>query len=812
MYSILENLKQTVDARDLARELLGSGKRTGHAVQYPIDGQRTGSFTVYTNGYHDFSTGESGDIFALLVRLGAAGSRQAAIEQLRARSQGGTTAYARRASAQTEVSSDPPSAAWQTEMAAAVRKHHAYLLSDAPDAQRARAYLQGRGITDALIRQYQLGYNPRWHNTNYVLDENDADGGKRRVSIPPGMVIPWFADDALWAVHIRCRDTQLAAALGLSPDRDGKGDETAKYKFVIGSHIRGALFNGDRLHRAAPVLFVEGEFDAMIAGSLLDDVNVVTLGGAATHLAGRWRSRLTERAYVCLDNDAAGQNGAAALLKTLPSNTQRIELPAEKDVTDYHVSGGDLRAWWTSATASQQKTAEPPSPEPANIRFFSAGVPDSWRETLLKIDGGAALTYEILTEGLRRGWIDPDHITIAALLETVLALGWGVSPSAIQRGVKLLAGRLFSNLPTEKRSSATVRKFENNPKGGRAAAAWTLKPLPECRAALLHAVAPCLMQKAFPTQDRAYQRAIIAALSARAFADVGVDDAVVEQEVAALDSQFLVDTATRSATKRVHQQHRQIALQLNNPHSTSLALAGEAWKPRNARQYRVTYLRALKTVNPETYRSNREIADTLGLKSHKTAAAAVRGAGLLVHGDQFEERQLTVTVNMEAEVNRIARFDVKGKPRYIVAETSDGVLEVPYSAAELERQHQRSAIIKIKFQVANRHEVIADAQPIRPNQRTAYTASPRPPVRRADPAFTSVPTLGYTREWVSGQLILRLKRAGWTTHGDKLLNPETGEFVLMNASVVELLSALLGRPVQSVKEDGLPVSPQEREG
>ena len=815
-----KQLMSRIDARDLAREILGDGKRTGRAVMYRVRSERTASFAVYPDGYKDFGdAGDAGDTFGLLVRLGAAANRTDAIKQVADRLDGTgatlTASITRRAD--PAVASDPPPAAWQREMAAAVERHHAYLMSKAPDAQRARAWLHARGITDDLIVRFKLGYNPRWHKTGYVLPETDADGGKRRVSIPPGITIGWFADGALWSVHVRCREAKFAAALGIQPDRDISGDETAKYKYVTGSHIRGALFNGDALQQQdQPVLFVEGEFDAMIAAATLDGVNVVTLGSAATHLASRWRTRIAGQSFVCLDNDQAGRDGAATLLKCLPSNAQRIELPAEKDITDYAVSGGDLRAWFAVATAQQDRAGQQvgtdqsaTKPIPA-AQLFADGLPDSWREALLKIDGAAALTYEIITEGLRAGRIDPDHITVAAVLEMVIALGWGVNEATIRRGFKTLAGVFFADLPTEKESDSSVGKFENNSPSGRKSTIWRLITLSEARPRLLYAVAPRIVETAYPAEDTPEQTAVIAPLSARALADAGIADADAARELEQLDQQLPPDQRAEWTKKRVTRQYRQLADRLDDLRSTPLTLAGEDWKPRNASIYRESYLRALKVADPNAPRSNRQIADALGLKSPKTAAAVVRRAGLQVHGEQFETRQITRAANVEQQVNKIARFEVQGKPRFIEIQTADAVTEIPYSAAELTRQIERGASVSVKFQVANRHEVIADAKPIERPRRAQQrrielpaddpgaleTAASEPPrVHITTPRADDEPTLGYTPEWVRRQIALRLRRLKWM-HDGMYMNPETGEIAPMHASAADLLGLMLGRNVK----------------
>ena len=459
---------------------------------------------------------------------------------------------------------------------------------------------------------------------------------------------------------------------------------------------------------------------------------------------------------------------------------------------------------------ADQSAAEPPPMQQADgaARFFADGLPDSWREALLKIDGAAALTYEIITEGLRAGRINPDRLTIADALETVIALGWGVSDATIRRGFKTLERVFFADLPTDLNTESTVGKFENNSTSGRKATIWRLIPLSEARPRLLYGVAPRLVENAYPAEDSPEQPAVLAPLSARALADAGIADADAASELAQLDQQLPTDERAKWTGKRVERQYRQLADRLNDQRSTPLALAGEDWKPRNASIYRESYLRALKVADPNAHRSTRQIADVLGLKSRKTAAAVVRRAGLAVHGDQFETRPITHAANVEQQVNKIARFEVQGKPRYIEVQTAEAVTELPYSAAELTRQIERGVSVSVKFQVANRHEVIADAKPIERQRRaqprldlpgddpgaTVETIASEPPrVRLTGPrGEDSEPTLGYSQTWVRGQIALRLKRMKWT-HDGMYINRETGEVAPMDAPVHVLLGLLLGR-------------------
>jgi len=75
-------------------------------------------------------------------------------------------------------------------------------------------------------------------------------------------------------------------------------------------------------------------------------VAAVTLGSASVRLAARWYGELV-RAPVILaayDRDEAGQKGAARLL-ALSRRVRLARLPWGKDLTEYHLQGGDVQAW-----------------------------------------------------------------------------------------------------------------------------------------------------------------------------------------------------------------------------------------------------------------------------------------------------------------------------------------------------------------------------------------------------------------------------------------------------------------------------------
>jgi DNA primase len=191
---------------------------------------------------------------------------------------------------------------------------------------RALDWLHKRGLKDETIKHFRLGYNPQ--------DRRDKWTGEE-IFIDRGITIPCFVRDALWYIKIR------------------RPAGEPKYRLVKGSKPV-AVFNADMLD-TQPVggglaLFVEGEFDCMLAWQELGDLLPVATLGAAKYkpdLATWGRFFLGQRVtLICYDLDGPGRQGAESLAE-LSRYAMLAPLPEGpwKDVTDFHQAGGDLRAW-----------------------------------------------------------------------------------------------------------------------------------------------------------------------------------------------------------------------------------------------------------------------------------------------------------------------------------------------------------------------------------------------------------------------------------------------------------------------------------
>jgi hypothetical protein len=109
----------------------------------------------------------------------------------------------------------------------------------------------------------------------------------------------------------------------------------------------------------------------------------------------------------------------------------------------------------------------------------------------------------------------------------------------------------------------------------------------------------------------------------------------------------------------------------------------------------------------------------------------------------------------------------------------------------------------VKFQVANRHAVDAQATPDSTALRCAVTKS------RAHTASTLRRSEGrrrpggYHPSWVRAQLVLGLRLLGWVTEMEYFRHPGTGEILPPEASALELIELMVCRSVGIERRDPL---------
>jgi hypothetical protein len=232
-----------------------------------------------------------------------------------------------------QAESEPPNEDWQAQAQQLVTQAEAALWSNAGRA--ARHYLHARGLQEATLRHWRIGFLPRPQRVPAAAWGLSGDP----LYVAAGILLPGLIAQTAWFLKIR----------RLAPHAD------PKYLAVRGGHpaLFGTLGTG-------PVCATEGEFDTLLLwqelqrDADLQHLGVVTLGSQTNRLTARWaRCLQRRRLLVCLDQDPPGEIGAADW-HMRHDLSQRVywpvgvawpnHYPAGKDLTDYFLTGGDLRS------------------------------------------------------------------------------------------------------------------------------------------------------------------------------------------------------------------------------------------------------------------------------------------------------------------------------------------------------------------------------------------------------------------------------------------------------------------------------------
>ncbi|HEU5421681.1 MAG TPA: toprim domain-containing protein, partial [Streptosporangiaceae bacterium] len=202
------------------------------------------------------------------------------------------------------------------------------------------AYLADRGISDAAMRQWHIGYAPGgWDTLTGHLralghhDDAIQAAGLARIS-SRGTLIDHFRDRVMLPVH----DQRGNVAGFLGRARPGTGPEVPKYlnSPETSSYQKGSLLFGlyqarDLLARGATPVIVEGPFDA-IAVTAADHGRHAGLAPCGTALTSKQAAILAQAAdlgstgvLVAFDDDQAGRKAAVRAHDVLRPVSDRLQ-------------------------------------------------------------------------------------------------------------------------------------------------------------------------------------------------------------------------------------------------------------------------------------------------------------------------------------------------------------------------------------------------------------------------------------------------------------------------------------------------------
>lgn len=379
-------LKARFDLREIAAAGLPGADWSRDKVICPFHQERTPSMHVWEDHFFCFGCGASGDVFDWLMRtegltrpqaakrldpsiviaddLGGPGSPQGA-SRAQARPKAEPTPKAAQGAAQDARTQAVPAwldLEWQGAVDAIVGQSERLLWAEA--GRDALGWLHSRGLDDATIRRYRLGFNPRDDRTAPIPCLADRDGKPAGIFVPRGITIPWLApfpardwsmDDPpdRW-VGLAVRRLADPVDAPLVAWRNGSNPKTIAVK----GSTRGYLYPQPEPWphlRHRPCLIVEGEIDALLGEQTLgDQLPVYSVGGASTRkLAREARSILADAPLwlIATDHDQAGVDAALWWRRLNARKARRVLLPTGKDFAEFVANGGDPVAWLESIKA-----------------------------------------------------------------------------------------------------------------------------------------------------------------------------------------------------------------------------------------------------------------------------------------------------------------------------------------------------------------------------------------------------------------------------------------------------------------------------
>ena len=316
--SFIDDLLARVDIVDVIASYVSLRKAgRNHQALCPFHDEKTPSFTVSQEKqfYHCFGCGANGTVISFVMEYNGLGFPEA-VEDLAARYN-------------LEV---PREAGRQPDSG---RNNELYeLLGQAAQfyrgqlqgsAGRATAYLKKRGISGAVIKDYEIGYAPQgWKNLVNSLGKSAAvkarleDAGLIRPGNTEGHY-DFFRDRIMFPI----RD-QRGRIIGFG----GRvlGDDTPKYLnspdsplFHKGRELYGLYQVLQKKKKPERLYIVEGYMDVVALAQFGIDNAVATLGTAATEYHLEKLFRVTSQIVFCFDGDEAGNKAAwRALEITVP--------------------------------------------------------------------------------------------------------------------------------------------------------------------------------------------------------------------------------------------------------------------------------------------------------------------------------------------------------------------------------------------------------------------------------------------------------------------------------------------------------------
>lgn len=306
----------------------------------PFHNEKSPSFMVSEErgSWHCFGCGKGGDVFSFVMELEGVGFREA-LEQL-ARKAGVELKQFERSNAESQGNRDDKRKLFSIlELAT---KWYEKNLWEGRGKEKILKYLRERGLNDASIKKFRLGYAPDgWRNMlefllkkGYTVDEIEKTGllvKKEKISdeIQNSDVYDRFRDRIMFPIQ-----DILGRVVGYSARVAPGGDEkNAKYintpqtaLYDKSKVLYGLNLAKMEIKKRNETVLVEGNTDVIAAHQAGFGNTVAVSGTALTDDQVKILKRYGENINMGFDMDAAGQAAARRSIKTCLENDLNVKI------------------------------------------------------------------------------------------------------------------------------------------------------------------------------------------------------------------------------------------------------------------------------------------------------------------------------------------------------------------------------------------------------------------------------------------------------------------------------------------------------
>ncbi|QOD86725.1 DNA primase [Weissella viridescens] len=310
----------------------------------PFHEERTPSFSVNEDKqiFHCFSCGRGGNVFSFVMDIDQVSFPQAVAKVAPLAGIDIDDKYLNNESAQPV---DERTQALRELYQDATKLYH-HLLVNTQAGETALNYLHERGLDDATIDAFMLGYAP---GNDFLLDYFQNKKVDYQLLRTSELFVVWddgtlhdrFSDRVLFTI----RD-QYGHPIAFSGRRLSADDTQPKYVNSPESLLfdkSNELFNldlaRDSIKKSHDVILFEGFMDVIAAFQAGVKNSVASMGTSLTIDQVRQLNRLADNITIAYDSDAAGQNATKRALDLIQQNSQMTpvvaHIPDNQDPDEY---------------------------------------------------------------------------------------------------------------------------------------------------------------------------------------------------------------------------------------------------------------------------------------------------------------------------------------------------------------------------------------------------------------------------------------------------------------------------------------------